>query len=118
MRLVRADLRDTSCVSRGMSIAPIPRNEHGHIGPGRRRTIGMDNKKVVALHKEAPDNDMCGRCHMQVARFAPQVNAEDGKYHRECFEAWYFGQHGRRPSLLAGVNGDRHRFQVRDRIAA
>jgi hypothetical protein len=81
----------------------------------------MDQKKVIPLHKdadEAIDNDMCRRCHMQVARFAPQVIAAGGAYHRECYEAWYFGRHGRRPSLLAGVNGDRHRFQVRDRAAA
>jgi hypothetical protein len=80
----------------------------------------MDQKKVVPLHKgDEPSvaSDMCGRCHMQVARFAPQVLATDGTYHRECYEAWYFGRHGRRPSLLAGVNGDRHRFQVRDRAA-
>ena len=80
----------------------------------------MDNK-VVALRKDVDKtvgDDMCGRCHMQVARFAPQVIASGDTYHRECYEAWYFGRHGRRPSLLAGVNGDRHRFQVRDRAAA
>ncbi len=81
----------------------------------------MDAKKVIPLHKTgeaAIESDMCGRCHMQVARFAPQVVAADGLFHRECYEAWYFGRHGRRPSLLAGLNGDRHRFQVRDRAAA
>jgi len=78
-------------------------------------------KKVIALHKtdeSASDTGMCGRCHMEVARFAPQVHASEGKFHRECYEAWYFGRYGRRPSLLAGVNGDRHRFQVRERAAA
>lgn len=59
----------------------------------------------------------CGRCHMLVARFAPQVIATSATYHRECFEAWYFGRHGKRPSLLAGLNGDRHRYQVRDKAA-
>jgi len=80
----------------------------------------MEQKKVIALHKAsepAIESDMCVRCHMQVARFAPQVLASGGPYHRECYEAWYFGRHGRRPSLLPGVNGDRHRFQVRDRAA-
>ena len=80
----------------------------------------MDNKKVVTLHKsseQSVDSDVCGRCHMQVARFAPQVVATSGLHHRECYEAWYFGRHGRRPSLLPGVNGDRHRYQVRDRAA-
>ena len=51
---------------------------------------------------------------MLVARYAPQVDASTGTYHRECFEAWYFGRHGRRPSLLPGLNGDRHRYQVRE----
>ena len=81
----------------------------------------MDTKKVIPLHKNVDkpiDSDMCGQCHMHVARFAPQVSSDDGTYHRECFEAWYFARTGRRPSLLAGVNGDRHRFQVRDRAAA
>jgi hypothetical protein len=59
----------------------------------------------------------CGRCHMLVARYAPQVVTSSAVYHRECFEAWYFGRHGRRPALLAGSNGDRHRFQVRDKAA-
>jgi len=79
------------------------------------------DKKVIALHKDAKvesGSDMCGHCHMEVARFAPQVTASGDTYHRECFETWYFGRFGRRPSLLPGVNGDRHRFQVRDRIAA
>jgi hypothetical protein len=84
----------------------------------------MEQKKVIALRKDrdtapssAATTDMCGRCHMQVARFAPQVFASPALYHRECYETWYFGRHGRRPTLLAGVNGDRHRFQVRDRAA-
>ena len=56
----------------------------------------------------------CGRCHMLVARYAPQVSASTGTYHRECFEAWYFGRYGKRPALLAGPHGDRHRFEVRE----
>ena len=56
----------------------------------------------------------CGRCHMLVARYAPQVVASTGTYHRECFEAWYFGRYKKRPALLAGPNGNRHRFQVRE----
>ena len=81
----------------------------------------MDTKNVVSLHKEtdkASGTDVCEQCHMQVARFAPQVLADGRAYHRECFEAWYFGRHGRRPLLMSGVDGDRHRFQVRDRAAA
>jgi hypothetical protein len=56
----------------------------------------------------------CGQCHMLVACFAPQVHAASGVYHRECYEAWYFGRHRRRPRLLAGTNGDRHRYRVPD----
>lgn len=56
----------------------------------------------------------CGHCHMLVARYAPQVVALTGTYHRECFEAWYLGRHGKRPVLLAGAAGHRHRFQVRE----
>jgi hypothetical protein len=82
----------------------------------------MDDKKVIPLRKDAAvtaiESHTCGRCHMEVARFAPQVVATGGLYHRECYEAWYFGQYGKRPSLLPGVNGDRHRFLVRDRAAA
>jgi hypothetical protein len=55
----------------------------------------------------------CGRCHIFVARFEHQVVASTGVYHRECFEAWYFGRFGRRPSLLAGLNGRRHCYEVR-----
>ena len=71
----------------------------------------MDEQNLSDISmKGAP---ACGRCHMLVARFAPQVVASTGTYHRECFEAWYFGRYGKRPSLMAGTNGDRHRFQVR-----
>ena len=84
----------------------------------------MEQKKVIALRKDKDAassgiaTDMCGSCHTQVARFAPQVTAAPSIYHRECYEAWYFGRHGRRPTLLSGVNGDRHRFQPRERAAA
>ena len=72
----------------------------------------MDDQNVIDIDmKGAP---ACGRCHMLVARYAPQVVASGGTYHRECFEAWYFGRYGKRPSLTAGTNGDRHRYQVRE----
>jgi hypothetical protein len=72
----------------------------------------MEDDKVTEISmKGAPP---CGRCHMLVARYAPQVVASTGTYHRECYEAWYFGRHGRRPTLLSGANGDRHRYQVRE----
>jgi hypothetical protein len=80
-----------------------------------RGADAMDDDKLTDVSmKGAPP---CGRCHMLVARYAPQVVATTGTYHRECYEAWYFGRHGRRPSLLAGSNGDRHRFQVREKAA-
>jgi hypothetical protein len=72
--------------------------------------------------KDVPDVPMkgampCVRCHMLVARYAPQVVASTGTYHRECFEAWYFGRYGKRPPLLAGTSGNRHRYQVRETAA-
>jgi hypothetical protein len=76
----------------------------------------MDEQNLSDISmKGAP---ACGRCHMLVARFAPQVVASTGTYHRECFEAWYFGRYGKRPALMAGTNGDRHRFQVRETAEA
>jgi hypothetical protein len=57
----------------------------------------------------------CGQCHMLVARFAPQVLASTGTYHRECFEAWYFARYGKRPVLLMSDSRHRHRFSVRER---
>ena len=72
----------------------------------------MDEQNLTDISmKGAP---ACGRCHMLVARYAPQVVASTGTYHRECFEAWYFGRYGKRPALLAVANGHRHRFQVRE----
>ena len=80
--------------------------------PGREGIEGaMDEQNVIDIDmKGAP---ACGRCFMLVARFAPQVVASRGTYHRECFEAWYFGRYCKRPRLIAGAP-DRHRFQVRD----
>jgi len=71
----------------------------------------MDDNVIDIDMKGAP---ACRRCFMLVARYAPQVVATTGTYHRECFEAWYFGRYGKRPRLLAGNNGDRHRFHVRE----
>ena len=71
-----------------------------------------ENSNVVDIDmKGAP---ACGRCFMLVARYAPQVIASSGTYHREGSEAWYFGRYRKRPRLIAGSNGDRHRFQVRE----
>ena len=72
-----------------------------------------DRDNVIDINmKGAP---ACGRCFMLVARYAPQVEATTGTYHRECYEAWYFGRFGRRPRLQA--NGSRHLYQVRDKAA-
>jgi hypothetical protein len=54
---------------------------------------------------------VCGGCHMLVARYAPQVLAQTGTFHRDCYESWYFGRYGKRPSLLAGT-GERHRYHA------
>lgn len=71
----------------------------------------MDEQIVDIDMKGAP---ACGRCYMLVARFAPQVSTRAATYHRECFEAWYFGRYGRRPSLVQAPKGARHSFQVRE----
>jgi hypothetical protein len=74
----------------------------------------MDDEKLTDISMKG--SPACARCNMLVARYAPQVAASTGTYHRECFEAWYFGRYGKRPSLLAGVNGNRHRFQARESV--
>lgn len=75
----------------------------------------MDDRQAPELAtKGAP---ACGRCFMLVARYAPQVVAPSGTYHRECYEAWYFGRFGKRPRLLPAAGGTRHRFEVRDLAA-
>jgi len=61
--------------------------------------------------------DTCGRCFMLVARFAPQVIVPSGTYHRECYEAWYFGRFGKRPRLVTRPNSDRHHYEGRDLAA-
>jgi hypothetical protein len=76
----------------------------------------MDEQTLSKISmKGAPT---CGRCHMLVARFAPQVVASTGTYHRECFEAWYFGRYGKRPALLVSDTRHRHRFSMRERDEA
>jgi hypothetical protein len=59
----------------------------------------------------------CGHCFMLVARYAPQVVSPEGTYHRECYEAWYFGRFGKRPRLVPSAPGDRCRWQARDMAA-
>jgi hypothetical protein len=71
----------------------------------------MDEHIVDIDMKGAP---ACGRCFMLVARYAPQVSTTAATYHRECFEAWYFGRYGRRPRLVQAARGARHTFQVRE----
>src|SRR5947207_14396561 len=82
----------------------------------RKAKPTMEEQKTTEISmKGAPP---CGRCHMLVARYAPQVVASMVTDHRECHEAWHFGRYGKRPSLLAGLNGDRHRYQVHEPRAA
>ncbi len=74
----------------------------------------MDDQNVTDIDmKGAP---ACRRCFMLVARYAPQVVAAGGTYHRECYEAWYFGRFGKRPRL-ATADGERHRYHARDLAA-
>jgi hypothetical protein len=68
----------------------------------------LDENVVDIDMKGAP---ACSRCFMLVARYAPQVVAPTGTYHRECYEAWYFGRHGKRPRLVQG-DRDRHRYEA------
>ena len=75
----------------------------------------MDEDRDNVIEINMKGTPACGRCFMLVARYAPQVEASTGTYHRECYEAWYFGRFGRRPRLQA--NGSRHLYQVRDRAA-
>ena len=73
----------------------------------------MDENAVDIDMKGSP---ACSRFFMLVARYAPQVVAPAGTYHRECYEAWYFGRHGKRPRLVQSLS-DRHRYQTRDLAA-
>ncbi len=50
---------------------------------------------------------------MLVARYAPRVEERSGAgFHLECYEAWYFGRYGRRPSLEATPESP-HVFRVK-----
>ena len=75
----------------------------------------MDDQRL----NDIPDVPMkgaipCVRCHMLVARYAPQVLASTGTYHRECFETWYSAGTASGRPCWSGANGNRHRFQVRE----
>jgi hypothetical protein len=99
-----------------LALRNADRLAHDAAGGPNSGARAMEDEKLTEISmKGAPP---CGRCHMLVARYAPQVVATTGTYHRECYEAWYFGRYGRRPSLLPGINGDRHRYQVREAKAA
>src|SRR5437879_12676985 len=84
--------------------------------PGREGIEGaMDEQNVIDIDmKGAP---ACGRCFMLVARYAPQVIASSGTYPSECFVAWYFGRYRKRPRLIGGNYGERHRLLVRVRVS-
>lgn len=80
---------------------------------GRLGAMGANFLTETSM-KGAP---VCGGCHMLVARYARRVVASGGTYHRECYETWYFGRYGKRPTLRPGGQGDRHRYNVRERAA-
>jgi hypothetical protein len=98
----------------GITLAIKRRQHQTAVAAGAKGSeTTMEEDNVVDINmKGAP---ACGKCFMLVARYAPQVEASTGTYHRECYEAWYFGRFGRRPRLQ--VNGSRHLYQVRDRAA-
>jgi hypothetical protein len=68
-------------------------NWNGAAGAVAGKGCEMDDAIIDINMKGAP---ACGRCFMLVARYAPQVVASTATYHRECFEAWYFGRYGKR----------------------
>jgi hypothetical protein len=72
----------------------------------------MEDRNLTEVSmKGAP---ACRRCFMLVARYAPQVVTPAATYHRECYEAGYFGRHGKRPRLVHNGEGDRHRYHGRE----
>jgi hypothetical protein len=96
----------------GIALATIV-GQQRPTGPAAKGRGAMEEENVVDIDmKGAP---ACGRCFMLVARYAPQVEAPTGTYHRECYEAWYFGRFGRRPRLH--TKGSRHLYEVRDKAA-
>lgn len=53
----------------------------------------------------------CSLCFVLIARFAPQVELNDGGVaHRDCFETFYFRMYGRKPVLV--TNGERHHLML------
>lgn len=68
----------------------------------------MDDQEITAMSGVG----VCGRCQLTVAPFARQVVERAVVYHRDCYEAWYFSRHGRRPTLVAGRTGDPHRYRL------
>lgn len=44
------------------------------------------------------DGEVCGLCHVRLARHAMCVQA-GGTYHEDCFVQSFFKSHGRRPRL-------------------
>jgi len=76
----------------------------------------MEDEKLTEISmKGAPP---CGRCH--IARRA--VCASGGRHHRHvsprCLRGLVLRALRPPASLLPGINGDRHRYQVREAKAA
>jgi hypothetical protein len=95
----------------------MPTNLAGRERPPKERIAPMkgrtadDQDQATLSSISMKGTPTCGGCHMVVARYAPQVLAPTGTFHRDCYEAWYFGRYGKRPSLMAAA-GERHRYRV------
>lgn len=55
----------------------------------------------------------CHTCHLRLAPKAPRVVSDGRTYHRDCYEANYRKQNGRRPTLVAAPAGAGDRLTFR-----
>lgn len=64
----------------------------------------MQNTTVVSTA------EVCGCCHITLARVAPRVVDKAFVYHLDCYEASHLLRYGHRPVLRATQDGDPHRY--------
>lgn len=55
----------------------------------------------------------CHACHLRLAPRAPRVVSGERTYHRDCYEADYRKQNGRRPTLVPAPAGRGDRLTYR-----
>jgi hypothetical protein len=58
-------------------------------------------------------NSPCHTCHLRLAPRAPRVVSGERTYHRDCYEAVYRKQNGRRPTLVPAPAGRGDRLTFR-----